>query len=326
MLALGVRDEKIETMADFDSFFRTHFERVARAAVPRPPRRCSRRYGAGAFRRRAPRASCASKAPFAGRAPHDPRTRPEPRTRPSPRRQLLHGPARRRDLPGHRLVEPVQDGPDPFGILRVGQRGGTHEVGEQDGGDLPLLHADQFDSDGQGAGMELHEDRGRTIPEPSVSTPERRARARTRSASVAIPMDRRTMAVRCRYPRHDDVNRPVPRAHGDRRGAASISGPTVETEECVGQIVQTHEGRRHEPGAERSPAARPGEGRTKHEECEEDGERSGDAARGQDHPWMLRGQCPQVADVMSGCRVATSLQRAGQEPARARESAASPRA
>ena len=33
MLALGVRDEKVETTGDFDSFFRTHFERVARAAA-----------------------------------------------------------------------------------------------------------------------------------------------------------------------------------------------------------------------------------------------------------------------------------------------------
>ena len=33
MLALGVRNERVETTGDFDSFFRTHFERVARAAA-----------------------------------------------------------------------------------------------------------------------------------------------------------------------------------------------------------------------------------------------------------------------------------------------------
>lgn len=33
MLALGVDDERVETTTDFDSFFRTHFGRVARAAA-----------------------------------------------------------------------------------------------------------------------------------------------------------------------------------------------------------------------------------------------------------------------------------------------------
>jgi len=33
MLDLGVDDESVETAPDFDSFFRTHFERVARAAA-----------------------------------------------------------------------------------------------------------------------------------------------------------------------------------------------------------------------------------------------------------------------------------------------------
>ena len=33
MLALGVDDERVETKTDFDTFFRAHFERVARAAA-----------------------------------------------------------------------------------------------------------------------------------------------------------------------------------------------------------------------------------------------------------------------------------------------------
>jgi hypothetical protein len=56
-----------------------------------------------------------------------------------------------------------------------------------------------------------------------------------------------------------DVHLAVPGAGGGRGGAALVGCAAVEPEEGVGEVVETNEGCRQEPGAERR--ARPGTAR-----------------------------------------------------------------
>src|SRR5204863_6750426 len=53
--------------------------------------------------------------------------------------ELLDRPAGGLDLRGHRVVEPLEPGARPFGVLLVGERRRARKIGEEDGGQLPFL-------------------------------------------------------------------------------------------------------------------------------------------------------------------------------------------